>query len=76
MTDAELRELIISHNNARVAMHSDDIINDLLALRAAVRRERDVINESTLTPLTADEWAKSYKAARADLARLIAGEKD
>ncbi len=62
MTDAELRGMLDGCGD-----YAQPVINDLLALRAAVRRERETAAAGPL-----DE----HLAARAEVDRLVAGEKD
>ncbi len=66
MTDAELREM---------AAHGNDVATALLALRAAVRREREAYI-SYVDDTGSIKKEDAMLSARAEVAHLVAGEKD
>ncbi len=74
MTDEELKDML----NNFVRRDFRDAVDDLLALRAAVRREHALVMEirhkGDAGPKLRKD-CKDYEAARAEVDRLVAGEK-
>ena len=78
MTDKELQEIVGGIKDGLKSTYADNALaaalQDLLALRAAVRRERQV--EYRGVPVVHKDHNAELRAARALVDRLVAGEKE